>query len=83
MTEAFVQQTEANRETMPRACEAWRIEGRSHASGEYAGKQRFVHQVLRWFRAGFAASGDPFRPSAIRSIHAAAPRVMGCPTYAR
>ena len=43
MTEAFVQQTEANRETMRRACKAWRIEGRSHASGEYAGKQRFVH----------------------------------------
>jgi ketosteroid isomerase-like protein len=87
MTEAFAEQTEADRETIHRAFEAWRagtaaitevfapelvwrIEGHSHASGEYASKQQFVDQVLRPFGARFAAWGDPFRPIAIRSIHA-------------
>jgi uncharacterized protein len=87
MTEAFAEQTEADRETIHRTFEAWRartaaitdvvapelvwrIEGHSPASGEYAGKQQFVDQVLRRFGARFAASGDPFRPIAIRSIHA-------------
>jgi uncharacterized protein len=87
MTEAFANETEANRETIRRAFEAWhartaaitdvfapemvwRIEGHSHASGDYAGKQQFVDQVLRPFGARFAASGDPFRPITIRSIHA-------------
>jgi hypothetical protein len=85
MTEAFANETEANRETIRRAFEAWhartaaitdvfapemvwRIEGHSHASGEYASKQAFVDQVLRPFGARFAASGDPFRPITIRSI---------------
>jgi uncharacterized protein len=48
----------------------WRIEGHSHASREYAGRQAFVDEVLSPFAARFAASSEPFRPVAIRSIHA-------------
>lgn len=87
MTEAFADQTEANRETIRQAFEAWhdgtapiadvfaaemvwRIEGHSRASGEYADKRAFVDEVLGPFGARFAASGDPFRPIRVRSIHA-------------
>jgi hypothetical protein len=48
----------------------WRIEGRAVASKEYRGKKQFVDQVLTPFAARFAASSKPFRPVAIRSVHA-------------
>jgi hypothetical protein len=48
----------------------WRIEGRSAVSREYGSKQEFVDEVLAPFGARFAASSEPFRPVAIRSIHA-------------
>jgi ketosteroid isomerase-like protein len=47
----------------------WRIEGHSAASREYATKQQFVDEVLAPFAARFAA-GEPFRPVAIRAVHA-------------
>ena len=79
-------ETEANRRVVTRAFEGWqageayiadlfaaemtwRIEGRSLASGEYGSKQRFVDEVLAPFGARFS-SAEPFRPVAIRSIHA-------------
>jgi ketosteroid isomerase-like protein len=78
--------TEANRETIRSAFEAWRdgtgaitdvfasdmawrIEGHSVASREYADKQQFIDEVLAPFGARFSSS-EPFRPVAIRSIHA-------------
>jgi ketosteroid isomerase-like protein len=48
---------------------AWRIEGHSVASKEYATKQQFVDEVLAPFGARFSA-GERFRPITIRSIHA-------------
>jgi ketosteroid isomerase-like protein len=86
MTETPNARTEANRQTIRRAFEAWqhgtgaitdvfalemvwRIEGHSLASGEYDNKQQFIDEVLTPFGARFTAS-DPFRPSAIRSVHA-------------
>ena len=79
-------ETEANRATITRAFEAWRdgegaiadafapemvwrIEGHSHASREYGSRQEFIDEVLAPFGARFA-SGEPFRPVAIRSVHA-------------
>lgn len=78
--------TEANRRTIREAFEAWqagtaqiadvfapdmvwRIEGHSVASREYANRQAFIDEVLAPFGARFA-SGERFRPSRIRSIHA-------------
>jgi hypothetical protein len=78
--------TEANRATIRQAFEAWRdgtraitdvfatdmvwrIEGHSLASKEYRDRQQFIDEVLAPFGARFRAS-DPFRPIAIRSVHA-------------
>ena len=78
--------TEANRQTIRSAFEAWRegtgaiadvfapemvwrIEGHSAASKQYETKQQFLDQVLAPFAARFA-SGERFRPVAIRSVHA-------------
>jgi len=47
----------------------WRIEGHSAASKQYESKQQFIDEVLAPFGARFA-SGEPFRPKRIRSIHA-------------
>ncbi len=47
----------------------WRIEGRSHASGEYGDRQAFVDEVLAPFGARFM-DGERFRPITIRSLHA-------------
>ncbi len=47
----------------------WRIEGRSLASKEYGDKQQFIDEVLAPFGARFPSS-DPFRPVAIRAVHA-------------
>ena len=77
---------EANREIIRRAFDAWRagtgpiadvfapdmvwrIEGHSLASKEYRDRQQFIDEVLGPFGARFSTS-DPFRPVAIRSIHA-------------
>ena len=85
MTTAAEIQSEANRETIREAFEAWqegtgsindafapemtwRIEGHSAASREYSTKQEFIDEVLTPFAARFA-SGEPFRPARIRSIH--------------
>jgi ketosteroid isomerase-like protein len=46
---------------------AWRIEGRSKVSREYASKQEFVDEVLAPFGARFA-DGESFRPVRIRAI---------------
>jgi ketosteroid isomerase-like protein len=79
-------QTETNRGTIREAFEAWqegtgsindvfapemtwRIEGHSAASREYSTKQEFIDEVLAPFAARFA-SGEPFRPVRVRSIHA-------------
>ena len=87
MTSSTNERTEANRETVRQAFEAWRdgtspitdlfapemvwrIEGRSRASREYRDKQQFVDEVLAPFAARFATSSEPFRPVAIRSVHA-------------
>ena len=48
----------------------WRIEGHSLASKAYGSKQEFIDEVLSPFGARFAASSEPFRPIAIRSVHA-------------
>jgi len=48
----------------------WRIEGHSVASRRYESTQQFVDEVLAPFAARFSASSDPFRPVAIRSVHA-------------
>jgi ketosteroid isomerase-like protein len=78
--------TEANREIIRQAFDTWhdgtgaitdvfapdmvwRIEGHSLASKEYRDKQQFIDEVLTPFGARFTTS-DPFRPIAIRSIHA-------------
>ena len=83
---ASAAETEANREVVRRAFEAWqqgsgaitdvfapdmvwRIEGHSSASREYRDRQEFVDEVLAPFGARFA-SGEPFRPTRIRSISA-------------
>jgi ketosteroid isomerase-like protein len=47
----------------------WRIEGHSVASKEYKDRQEFIDEVLAPFGARFA-TGEPFRPIRIRSIHA-------------
>ena len=47
----------------------WRIEGHSAVSGQYRNRQQFIDEVLAPFGARFA-SGEPFRPATIRSIHA-------------
>jgi hypothetical protein len=47
----------------------WRIKGHSLASKEYADRQQVIDEVLAPFGARFSSS-DPFRPIAIRSIHA-------------
>jgi uncharacterized protein len=87
MTRARADETEANREAIRQAFEAWhdgtapitdvfapemvwRIEGHSHASGEYASKQEFIDEVLSPFGRRFAAGSDPVRPITIGSIHA-------------
>ncbi len=79
-------EAESNRDIIRRAFEAWqdgtgaisdvfatdmvwRIEGHSLASKEYMTSQAFVDEVLAPFGARFA-SGEPFRPSRVRSIHA-------------
>ena len=79
-------EAESNRDIIRRAFEAWqdgtgaisdvfatdmvwRIEGHSLASKEYTTSQAFVDEVLAPFGARFA-SGEPFRPSRVRSIHA-------------
>jgi len=84
MAEGSSAGTEANREIIRAAFEAWRegtapiadvfapgmvwrIEGHSLASKEYRDKQQFVDEVLAPFGARFSA-GEPFRPSAIRSV---------------
>jgi len=78
--------TEANRATIRGAFEAWRdgkapitnvfapemtwrIEGHSVVSKAYASKQQFINEVLAPFAARFVG-GAPFRPVAIRGIHA-------------
>ena len=78
--------TEANRQTIRQAFAAWqqgtgpitevfapelvwRIEGHSLASKEYGSRQQFIDEVLTPFGARFS-SGEPFRPSRVRSIHA-------------
>jgi uncharacterized protein len=80
-------ETDANRETIREAFEAWmdgtgaitdvfapdmawRIEGHSVASREYASRQQFVDEVLAPFAARFASSSEPFRPIGIRALHA-------------
>jgi uncharacterized protein len=84
--------TEANRRTIREAFEAWqqgkrpivdvfapemtwRIEGHSAASKQYQSKRQFVDEVLGPFGARFA-SGERFRPTRIRSIHADADTVV-------
>jgi ketosteroid isomerase-like protein len=47
----------------------WRIEGRSLVAKEYGDKQQFIDEVLAPFAARFPEA-EPFRPVAIRSIHA-------------
>ena len=86
MTEGLNTDTEANRKIIQDAFEAWhdgtgaitdvfapdmvwRIEGHSVASKEYKDRQEFIDEVLAPFGARFA-TGEPFRPIRIRSIHA-------------
>jgi ketosteroid isomerase-like protein len=86
MTDAPTHPTEANRRTIRDAFHAWRdgtapitevfapemvwrIEGHSLASKEYGSTAQFVDEVLAPFGARFSSS-EPFRPIAIRSIHA-------------
>jgi len=81
MTDTVV---DANRRTVREAFEAWqagtghpadlfapemtwRVEGRSRAAGDYADRQAFVEAVLVPFARRFEG-GEPFRPTAIRSI---------------
>ena len=47
----------------------WRVEGHSLAAKEYKDKQQFVDEVLTPFGERFGPS-SPFRPIAIRSVHA-------------
>lgn len=47
----------------------WEIVGRSAASGRYGSKQAFTDEVLAPFARRFGTI-DPFRPVAIRGIHA-------------
>lgn len=47
----------------------WTIVGRSLVSRRYASKQQFVDEVLAPFARRFPADA-PFRPSAIRAVHA-------------
>jgi ketosteroid isomerase-like protein len=86
MSAVHKSKTEGNRRTIREAFEAWqqgtrpitdvfapgmtwKIEGHSAASKQYEGKQQFIDEVLAPFGARFA-SGEPFRPQAIRAIHA-------------
>ncbi len=79
-------QTETNRDIIRRVFEAWRdgtgaitdvfapdmvwrIEGHSLASREYRSRQEFIDDVLVPFGARFS-TGEPFRPTMIRSITA-------------
>jgi uncharacterized protein len=86
MSDVHRNETEDNRRTIREAFEAWqqgtrpitdvfapgmtwKIEGHSAASKQYESKQQFINEVLAPFGARFAF-GEPFRPQAIRSIHA-------------
>jgi ketosteroid isomerase-like protein len=86
VTETPNTRTEANRKIIRQAFEAWqqrtgaitdlfapdmvwRIEGHSLASKQYNDRQQFIDEVLTPFGARFATS-EPFRPTAIRSVHA-------------
>jgi len=86
VTEPTNAPTEANRTSIRQAFDAWhegtgaitdvfaadmvwRIEGHSLASKEYQDRQQFIDEVLTPFGARFSAT-DPFRPIAIRSVHA-------------
>ncbi len=86
MTATPESRTEANREVIRRAFAAWqdgtrpitdvfapdmvwRIEGHSLASKEYADTQQFIDEVLAPFGARFSTT-SPFRPAAVRAIHA-------------
>jgi len=79
-------QTEANREVVRRAFDAWqhgrdavadvfapdmvwRFEGHSLASKTYPNRQALIDEVLARFGARFA-TGQPFRPINVRSVHA-------------
>jgi ketosteroid isomerase-like protein len=81
-----VTETDSNRDVIRRAFEAWRagngvisdvfapemvwrIEGHSLASREYSNRQEFIDEVLAPFAARFG-DGEPFRPTAIRSVTA-------------
>jgi ketosteroid isomerase-like protein len=92
MTEAVGNETELNRRTIRKVFKAWeeghrpitdvfaadmvwRIEGHSAASGRYESAQQFIDEVLTPFGARFA-SGEAFRPTEIRSIHADADTVI-------
>lgn len=86
MAESPNAHTETNRTTIRQAFDAWRdgtqaitdvfaaamvwrIEGHSLASKQYENKQQFIDEVLAPFGARFLPA-DPFRPTAIRSVHA-------------
>ena len=86
VTEGLNTDTEPNRKIIQDAFEAWhdgtgaitdvfapdmvwRIEGHSVASKEYKDRQEFIDEVLTPFGARFA-TGEPFRPIRVRSIHA-------------
>ena len=86
MSEVHQTETDGNRRTIRDAFEAWhrgtrpitdifapsmswKIEGRSDASKQYESKQQFIDEVLAPFGARFA-SGEAFRPTRIRSLHA-------------
>jgi ketosteroid isomerase-like protein len=86
MLEPQPNETEANRKTIRDAFDAWRdgtgtitdvfavemvwrIEGRSIVSKQYAATQQFVDEVMAPTAARFI-HGEPFRPIAIRAVHA-------------
>src|SRR5262245_16228163 len=48
---------------------AWRLEGHSVASKEYASKREYIEEFVKPFGARFRPS-DRFRPTRIRAIHA-------------
>lgn len=92
MSDGHSSETDSNRRTIADAFDAWqrgagpitdvfapdmtwRIEGHSEAAGEYENTKEFVDEVLAPFGARFA-SGEPFRPSRVRSIHADADTVI-------
>jgi uncharacterized protein len=94
MVDAPTARTEANRQIIRQAFEAWqqgagaisdvfapemvwRIEGHSLASKEYGSRRQFIDEVLTPFGARFMPSA-PFRPIAIRSVHADGDTVIVC-----